>query len=175
MFINKIRKQGINGVLRTPRVLDTCFRSVYWNLSSLEKDILGQRTFFRADYAKEVADITKIINNANRFGNFSEFLEKNPNRAKEVMQHIYTVKQSFFDKFKESFHIQNTTPLDHTKRDTAYEEFHKSMINEISKISTLKPDFGYCNSCINCLDRKQKKRYPNLKKMTDDSWNYKNW
>lgn len=175
MFIRKLPDQILNVILRTPRILDSSCRNTYRTLSSMEKDILGQRSFFRDQYARELVDVIKIIKNANGFGDFSELLGKNPKRAKEVMQHIYTFNQSFFDKFKESFHIQNTTPSDHTKRNTIYEEYHKNMTDEISKISTLKPDFGYCDACENYLDRKQKKNNPKINELNDDFWDYTKW
>jgi hypothetical protein len=123
MFINKIKNKRIDGILRKSSILDSC-----WNKCSnignyVEELLLWKDPFFRTDYAKEVENITKIITNANGFGDFSDFLSKNPNRAKEVMQHIYTIDKSLFTKFKESFHIQNTSPTNHVERNRIYEEY----------------------------------------------------
>lgn len=175
MFISKLKNIKFNGVLRTPRILDSYCRNTYWALFSLEKDLLGQRTFFRADYAKEVENIIKIINNANGFGDFAELLGKNPTRTKEVIQHIYTVNQSLYEKFKESFHIQNTSPTNHGERNKIYEEYWAKMHIEIEKISTLKPEFGCCTACWNYLDRNQKKKFKNLKDVDESFWNPSTW
>ena len=90
------------------------------------------------------------------------------------MQHIYTLNQSIFDDFKESFHFQNIQQH-HAERNQSYGEYYKKIRDEIDNISAVKPYFGYCDVCSNYLDRKQRSQYPKLNELDESFWDYSKW
>ena len=136
-----------------------------------------QRHFVSEQYAKEVDDIAEIIIGwTNSFGGFADFLGFQPKRTKEVFQHIYSFDKSLFDKLKESIHIQNTSAGSHKPaREEVYYQFYYSIKRKIDSMSTSRPEFGYCNGCKDWLDKKQRRRYPNLKDIDDNFWDSSKW
>ncbi|GEM_PF-4397378 len=127
-----------------------------------------QKHFLSDKYAKEVEDITEIIIKwTASFGGYTDFLRVQPKRTKEVFQHIYTFDKSFFDKLKESIHIQNTsTGIHQPAREEVYYQFWAGMKGKIDGMSTSRPEFGYCDDCKDWLDKKQRRRCPNIQVLT---------
>ena len=136
-----------------------------------------QRHFLSGQYAKEVKDIANIIIKwTNSFGGYADFLRIQPDRTKEVFQHIYTFDKSLFDKLKESIHIQNMSAGSHKPaREEIYYQFWIGIKGQIDGMPTSRPEFGYCIGCKDWLDKKQRSKYPNLKDIDDNFWDSSKW
>jgi len=166
----------LNGILRKYNILGwgrNCNQLCY-TLHCIQELFSWKDPFFRDDYRREVESLVEIIKKCNGFGDFASLLNHNPTRAKNIMQHIYTLNQSIFDDFKESFHFQNIQQH-HAERNQSYGEYYKKIRDEIDNISAVKPYFGYCDVCSNYLDRKQRSQYPKLNELDESFWDYSKW
>jgi len=178
-FINILKKQNDNGVLRKSNIfgnsrgLAECV-NIFNNIKELFTD---KDPFFRADYNTEVNHIIRLIRDKTKtFGACAEFFRDYPEQRKQTLQHLYTFDESLFNKLKESFVFQYNSPTKHDEREQLYNKFIDAVNKTIENIeSSTKPEFGYCDTCKDYLDRKQKKKYLDLKKINESFWDYTNW
>ena len=179
-FINILKKQNDNGVLRKSTILgnNSHLGECIDIISGIKELLTDKDPFFRTDYNTEISHIIRLIRDHTKtFGDSAEFFINYPEQRKQTLQHLYTFDETLFNKLREPFAFQNKwSRSKHDERDQLYNEFIKSVNKTIENIeSTTHPEFGYCEKCKKYLDRKQKKKYPDLKKIDESFWDYTNW